>query len=425
MNEYVLALSYGNYLIQNGGTDKVIREHCEMFKEVGYDYIFIFPVVKNICVGKLKKNIRFWGLNKNEQFLGIFSFKNVLKELKEYQKSHRCLATFIHHIWRVDETELMQLCDLNTMPVYYYLHDFQSICENRNFIDGEGKFCGYSLNGLKCNQECSYYVGSVSNRKIFRNLMKKLGQRIICIGPSENTRDIFAASFDEFKTQFVAIEHQKSTMLKPILYRNVGRLRVAYIGAQVPIKGWNDFKEIKSKLEKLGYDLYYFGTGRDVPDGVKAVSVSVREQGNTAMQEALQANNIDVVLLLSCWPETYSYTYYESYAAGCYVLTYRSSGNMADQVTKKKNGKVFENLYELEEYLENLQQLKNDVFEYWNSGIQTPVDLIPNDDIVKMIKGENIVASNMGQEKKDKFRHRAYVAELVYRLQNGRKLNGK
>jgi len=46
------------------------------------------------------------------------------------------------------------------------------------------------------------------------------------------------------------------------------------------------------------------------------------------MTEALQDNNIDVAFLWSICPETFSFTLYESLAAGCTVLTNRNSGNI-------------------------------------------------------------------------------------------------
>ena len=34
-NQYVLAVSYGNYLKADGGVDKVIAEHCQLFNNAG------------------------------------------------------------------------------------------------------------------------------------------------------------------------------------------------------------------------------------------------------------------------------------------------------------------------------------------------------------------------------------------------------
>jgi hypothetical protein len=51
-----------------------------------------------------------------------------------------------------------------------------------------------------------------------------------------------------------------------------------------------------------------------------------------SMVEALVHNKIDVAFLWSLCPETFSFTLYESIAAGCFVLTNRDSGNIGAYV---------------------------------------------------------------------------------------------
>lgn len=422
MAEYVLALSYGNYIIQNGGTDKVIREHRDMFNKSGCNYLFIFPVVRTLRFGNHKKEIRFWGMNINSEFIGIFSYKKLCVELKKIQEKNECLATFIHHMWRVKEKELMQICKMNDTPIFYYLHDFYSICNNCNFTNESGKFCGYSFNEEKCNEKCGYYYLSKENRRVFAELMETFGERIICIAPSENTKNIFLKNFRKYEAHFRVIEHQRCAEVEKLAVKNEEKLRVAFIGAQAAIKGWNDFKNIKDMLIIPEVELFYLGTGTDIPNGVKHINVSVREQGNMAMQEALRNNKIDVVLLLSCWPETYSYTYYESLSAGCYVIAYKSGGNIAEQVMKRGNGKVFNDFIELDRYIGDFEKLKDDVLKYKNSGEDIPSTLVPNDEIIKMVKSNISILESINMN--NKFYHRACIAELLYRIQNRRKFNG-
>lgn len=415
MRQYVLALSYGNYLIQNGGTDKVIREHCKMFNDVKCDYLFVFPVVRKIKLGKREKNIRFWGFNINEDFIGLFSFDNLLAELESFPKE-LCRAIFIHHTWRVEFGEIFKICELNNAPIYYYLHDFQSICANRNFINENNVFCGYSLNGLQCKEDCRYHAESVINRDAFRKMMNTLGNRLHCIGPSLNTKKLFQLTFPSCANFIDSIDHQKGDFYAKVPEYNHKKIRIAYIGAQVPIKGWNDFKVLLEVLRNDNYELFYLGTGTDIPSGVKPIKVSVREQGENAMLDALKNNEIDVVLLLSCWPETYSYTYYESYSAGCFVLTYNSSGNIADQVMKNRNGKVFSKLEKVGEYLETPEFVRDDIATYQGASFMIPTKLIPNDEIVKRLVMDNV------REENNSYRcplfRRALLYEIIYKLVN-------
>lgn len=422
MEEFVLSISYGNYLIQNGGTDKVIREHCKMFNRAKLRYLFIFPIQQKKRVGGEIISLHFWGLNLDQHFVGVFTFNNLIKVINNYQIDNECRAIFIHHTWRVEEYEIKKLLRLNKSSVYFYLHDFHMICDNNNFMDKVDHFCGYGVSTFKCNDKCENYNASCQNRILFKHIMEEYKDRICCIAPSENTKHIFANTFPTYEKNFKCIEHQKVTYYRGLVSKEGKPLRVAFIGAQNSIKGWDDFKLIINNLEKEDIELYYLGTGTDIPSGVKAVRVSVREQGDSAMQDALLANKIDVVLLLSCWPETYSYTFFESLSAGCFVIAYECSGNIVNQIKQKKCGKIFKSFQELNHYLGNVGRLKKDVYEYRNSGSQIPGQLVPNDEIVKMV--DTSLSKRKSIHETIYFNHRSYMAELVYRLRNRRKFNG-
>ncbi len=58
------------------------------------------------------------------------------------------------------------------------------------------------------------------------------------------------------------------------------------------------------------------------------------------MVEALAEHQIDLVVALSPWPETFSYVAYEAFAAGADVVTLACSGNIADAVRAHERGVV-------------------------------------------------------------------------------------
>ena len=60
------------------------------------------------------------------------------------------------------------------------------------------------------------------------------------------------------------------------------------------------------------------------------------------MVRALASQNIDVAILWSVWPETFSFTAHEALAAGTVIVTSEDSGNSADRVRRFDRGIVFE-----------------------------------------------------------------------------------
>ena len=97
------------------------------------------------------------------------------------------------------------------------------------------------------------------------------------------------------------------------------------------------FSQFKDK-----YEFYCLGENDEIIPGIEYRDVSFIEDGEMAMENALVSNSIDISFLWSIWPETYSYTYYESFPAGTFVITNKMSGNMADLVKRNQNGIVLE-----------------------------------------------------------------------------------
>lgn len=417
MADFVISISYGNYLIQNGGTDKVIREHQALFAGREIDYYFLFPVVRNVKVGKIPKTFRYWGINKNKELIGLFKIDGVISYISSRagQRS-KCKCIFVHHTWRVLEEDLKAVLNIVEVPIYYYLHDFHSICDGNNLINQSGNYCGYGLNHFECSKECLYYAQSQVNRAALLSLIKEYGSRITFVAPSDNTRDIYRRTFLNYSDKFITIGHQK--MQGEYTRKSyVVPIKIAFIGKQVSLKGWDDYKEL---IEIFGndtdYEFYYLGTGTDIPANVKSAEVSVREQGPDAMMSTLRELEIDVVLLLSHCPETYSYTYFEAYAAACFVITYECSGNMADMVKNNHNGLVVDNKDHLISLLQDRDGLIKRMTDSFVRGSYFPLELIINDEIVRIVlKNESrcdLSETNGAHAKRQR------LAELLYRLQN-------
>jgi hypothetical protein len=106
------------------------------------------------------------------------------------------------------------------------------------------------------------------------------------------------------------------------------------------------------------FDLYHLGAaGKKLPN-VTYVSVSFQDEGPDAMVDALIRHGIDVVVLWSIWPETYSFTFFEALAAGCFVVTNRHSGNIQAQVRHWHCGRVFDNESDLVSFLSDNRRVR-------------------------------------------------------------------
>ena len=76
--------------------------------------------------------------------------------------------------------------------------------------------------------------------------------------------------------------------------------------------------------------------------GVTFIEARVGPGRRGAMTEALRAAAIDLVLVLSPWPETFCLVAYEALAAGADLVALRDGGNVPDLVLRTGRGVVAE-----------------------------------------------------------------------------------
>ena len=274
------------------------------------------------------------------------------------------------------------------IPTYVYLHDYYTCCPQYNLLKNDEYYCN-PLSIRKCDY-CKYFETAQNNRVEYEKLFDDLKDRLTVIAPSQKCAEIWQHFYPEYRSSVRVILHQKMILSDSNNQIINQKLRMAFIGRQEFCKGWSVWKMIVELINKhnLPYDLYYFGTGLEQLENVKN-SVVVFKAGNTnAMIEALKENQIDVVALLSNWPETYSYTLYEAIASNCYVLTNNDSGNIEHQVKSNGWGTVYSIDSELEELILDYKKMQQLVIDY-RKKYTNYFDVVPNsEELIDMVKNQ-------------------------------------
>jgi glycosyltransferase involved in cell wall biosynthesis len=84
---------------------------------------------------------------------------------------------------------------------------------------------------------------------------------------------------------------------------------------------------------------------------VEFVPTEVTAEDRRAARNALSERGIKVLLLLSPWPETFSFVLHEAIAAGAYIFCLTDSGNVAEVVQHEQVGKVFRGVDDLVDFI--------------------------------------------------------------------------
>lgn len=414
-SNYIFAVTGMSHIIDSSGTSKVVKAHENIFCEKGIGYVAIFPISRSRGEGAKWHCITTgcYGFTINGQFVGTMTKDEVLNALLELDNlEKKCIGILIHHLIRnrISEIEWI-LSKIENVPVVYYLHDFYTCCVNPNLMKNDTESC---IDKKNYCDSCSYNQKKQEHLNKIKNFFNVFENRLTFVAPAEYTKQHWTNFYPEYKKNTIVIPHQKAIGKyngNKNVISNSEPLRLAFVGAQKRIKGWDTFKRVVAETRKMdcNYEFYYFGNGIEKVDGVKNINVDIATQGKDAMIESLRRNCISAVFLVCVCGETYSYTTYESNAANCFIFAMKSGGNIPYTVDKNRWGHVYLNEKELIEALLNEKELRKEINEWKKYANPAPYQYIDNSEIVKLFS--EIIQANIKWEYKS-----SSLSEIIKRI---------
>jgi glycosyltransferase involved in cell wall biosynthesis len=231
------------------------------------------------------------------------------------------------------------------------LHDFALFCPRPNLVEEPpSRFCGYSTEPRRCHAclsaTWSLPAGFVEGWR--RESSVLLSEADAIVYPSRFLLSRYAALFPGTRRGLERV-------IEPVApgagapapgTRPVGRegaVRVAFVGAFRPHKGARVFRELVTRRELAGRAVKWsvLGSG-DAALSQEARGNGVRVVGHYragSLERRLREEGVDVALLLSVWPETYSLTLTECQSAGVPVLAF-GHGAIAERIADEGGGVV-------------------------------------------------------------------------------------
>lgn len=353
----VLAVSHSDYRIGVGGTQKLLQQEEVLLAARGISYLEIHPSPEQPVVGRNHQS-SYMGLYVDSKYIGAFVVAQVRQIFQELARAGVKLHTVhLHHLLGFELAVVTEILSGLQTQKTFFIHDFYSICKQLNLLKNDKEFCGGPSVGSPACRECSYGEQRRAHCEAFQSFLDMWKPEFVV--PSKVACDVWSASFPKWAQKVRIIPHllQKNGGYAPLARIAGSRIRIAYVGYQHPFKGWEEWKRLASLLRRQHYQPFVLGNCSEFLPDVEYVPVSFIEQGLDAMTRALRENAIDLAFLWSLVPETYSFTVFESMAAGCFVLTCARSGNIAAQVSQSGRGLVASDLDELLAFLQDSQRV--------------------------------------------------------------------
>lgn len=375
MRDCVIYFSNSDYMKETAGTEKFLMNAIEKLLAENIHAIQVFPIRKvNRWIKKLHlgEGEEYVAINVDGKYYGAFNFKKLKYAIRTIAKKNYffCCGVLINQMNYFDCDLLSEQILALNLPVRYIVHDFTTVCP---FVFWPGK------TGTACNTElvipsekycknCNYFEAAIENYEKSKVFFKKISAVIdMVICPSESAQCNWNKAFPMNFSQ--SIRPHLSYGFDCVRKKVSDKIRIAYMGQVSSHKGLNEWNELISKLPDEDYEFYYLGNSEAFLGNpkVKTVCVDFQKKDSMNMQEQLEHLQIDMVFQWSKCQETYSYTYFEAFAAGCFVITNNYSGNIAAMTQKYYNGRTFDRFEECKEWFLN-GDARHDLEHYYDDG---------------------------------------------------------
>jgi len=328
IGEMIFTISHDDYLTVVSGVQLRISDEQIMENKQGFSYLQIFPYQPRTMLD-FSISVTIVGVNFDGNFLGFIEVDHLAPVLERLISEKLLKETRLHHLMSHKRDSIFSLLDIvKVSPIYFWLHDFFSICPNFPLLRNNKEYCHAPDPNSNACQVCIYGGIRPLHYEFFVELFKRYPIKVIA--PSE-----FALKFWYEKFPIKGIEGSVSPNLK--LEDSENRiskevnlpLKIAYLGYPLDYKGWQTWLKLTEKLSgDTRYEFIYFSSLKVISRHFRQVSVETTAGNRDAMVKALKENDVQIAVLWSICPETFSFTLYESLAAGAYILTNPISGNI-------------------------------------------------------------------------------------------------
>ena len=353
----IVSLSHDCYIRVIGGTQIFITDEQCRFNEQGYAYIHISPQIARLMLAEQSSEFLV-RVVADGKLVGLVQIDAVARALQAIRDKRRLKALFVvHSMMGFHVPDIISLCSaLRPERRIYWLHDYSSICEGYNLLRNDAQFCGAPPSSSLACRVCIYGKTRNAHLESMRSLFNACNFDVM--SPSPVTLDLWLRSSDLPRNSAIVHPHwrlvaRRNGRKAPPREDADGKISVAFVGYSSANKGWPAFSELVQKLgNDRRYQFFHFAAGgtSSLPR-VKFVKTEVTGKDRSATKRLLAANRIDFVLILSPWPETFSFVAHEAIAAGAQVLCLADSGNVADVVRKLNRGQIFDDNAALVEFL--------------------------------------------------------------------------
>ena len=341
-----LALSVGHdrYTTVTGGLQLFLGEEQAKFSRLGVAYLNVSPLTPALHLADDAQPGSMLTLLLDGLLLGVASAADLVAVLGGSRRPPGQQRLFlVHCLLGHSLAALRALHDaVDSTDNRFWVHDYSSLCAGYNLLRNDVAFCGAPPPESMACRVCVYGGERAKHLAAVRALFEAVPFDVVA--PSMAALSVWRQGNLPHRSAQVHAHCRVVAEPRPVAVRDLAApVRVAFAGYAKAAKGWPIWRDlIASCSQSLDYEWLHLGqAGAEAPvPGVEHHEVITTRKRPNAMSEALARLEVDLVAVLSPWPETFSYVTFEAFAAGADVVCLATSGNVADAVLSHASGVV-------------------------------------------------------------------------------------
>ncbi|MGF6933090.1 GT2 family glycosyltransferase/glycosyltransferase involved in cell wall biosynthesis [Paraburkholderia sp. UCT70] len=275
------------------------------------------------------------------EFISIFNFKNIFVN---------SLVSFNEVGRHLDKIASLKKRHGKNVKLTVPMHDFFPVCPSYTLLDETATYCAVPRNLRKCSKclkESDGDFKTFENSEDIQDWREKWGtvlrlsDEVLCF--SNSSKDILLKAYEVPSEKTNIVPHDISGRYGNIYVprENPSELRVGILGAINEAKGASIVRKLVEDFDQQSCPVKVILIG-EISAWFSSPSFEVTGRYNAAdLQDIVLQKKIDVFLIPSVWPETFSYTTDEIMQMG-YPLIVFDLGAPAERVRNYELGEVVE-----------------------------------------------------------------------------------
>ena len=343
----VISLSHDCYIRVIGGTQIFIADEQRQFAARQHAYIHLSPRRAQVTLAPLDDACEVQ-IVIDGRCAGIATLESVVAILGERVVGFgKPRMLVVHSVLGFNEKQIMKLrTALDPARSVFWLHDYTSLCEGFNLLRNDLAFCHAPPASSMACRICVYGAGRAHHLARMQRLFE--GCDFDVLSPSATALDLWSSRTQlpyasatvhaHSQLESVSVEEPPATG-----DAEEQRVRIGFVGFSASSKGWPIFASLVDEFHADPRYRFIHFAARGVSSITECEFVITEStpDDRDATTRLLREHRIDFLAMLSPWPETFSFVAHEAIAAGCSLLCFRDSGNVAALVGRTGLGIVF------------------------------------------------------------------------------------